>query len=166
MSKAVGLGRAIPPTAIIQLHTCTDTTFIQIQWKGIHASMFVHVNIGAQMWNILCVWVCACVPACVRACVRLHWPHYVFYMSHRGERGMLPFREIKRFLSKIYSSVQIASNSYHCSANIRVHPSSSGAAENAHYIQSAHIPHSSSRELNTTWIKWSCGCIQGFLREL
>ncbi len=71
MSKAVGLGRAIPPTAITQLHTCTDTTFIQIQWKGIHASMFVHVNIGAQMWNILCVCVCVCVRACVRACVHV-----------------------------------------------------------------------------------------------
>lgn len=31
-----------------------------MQWKGIHASMFVHVNIGAQMWNILCVCVCVC----------------------------------------------------------------------------------------------------------
>ncbi len=127
--------------------------------------MFVHVNIGAQMWNILCVCVCVCVRVHVCACAYID--HIMFFICHTEVReGMLPFREIKRFLSKIYSSVQIASNSYHCSANIGVHPSSSGAAENAHYIQSAHIPHSSSRELNTTWRKWSCGCIQGFLRQI
>lgn len=39
-----------------------------------------------------------CGTYCVCVCLCLHWPHDGFYLSHRGERGVLPFREIKRFL--------------------------------------------------------------------
>lgn len=74
--------RAIPPTAIIQLHTCTDTTFIQMQWKGIHASMFVHVNIGAQMWSILCVCVCAYID-CMMVFICHTEVREVCYLSER-----------------------------------------------------------------------------------
>lgn len=83
MLKGVGCG----PFSLQQLSNYIHVhTFIHppMKCKGIHGSMFVHVNISAHMWDIVCV--CA------------HMAVWSLHVSHRGERGPLPFTEIRRFV--------------------------------------------------------------------